>query len=434
MESTLTDFILFILALAIGSVLSGIKTVLGYYQKQNMDLSLAGDSQRFRNWIDSSSKLWTMPGFFESLSIGRFLFDMVALYFGAAAWVKLFSLGWGYAFALSAMTVYLISHWGIAILSQAFAPSLGGLALYFYRIYSLVFMGPIGRGLHQLNEMALRRLGHEPRLSFLGENGISHLQSEEEDEHPDRSGLKEEEKEMIRSIFDLRETQAREVMTPRVDVVALDIKVSYQEAMDLITHEKFSRIPVYEEDIDHIKGILHVMDLMGLPETAVKDGFNLRNHIRETYFVPRTKKIGDLMREFRQKHVHMAIVVDEYGGTSGIVTLEDILEEIVGEIHDEDEVETQKVKRVENGVYLVDPIISLSDLKEELDIDLHPEDDDVHIDTLGGFILYIHGRVPGKGDVISYKGLTFEIVEIDGNKIERIRLSMKPQIEAGAKA
>ncbi len=418
-------FILFILALVLSGVLSGIKTVLGFYQKQNLDLALSGSSSRFQEWIENATQLWKKPGFFESLSIGRFFFDMLALFCGAMAFYETFPLAWGWAFSFSAALIYLVSHWSVPVLALAYAPSLGGLALRLYHIYHFALMGSVGRWIYGLNEGLLRRMGHEPRLSFLGETGISHLQSEQEDENPDRSGLQEEEKEMIRSIFDLRETQAREIMTPRVDVIALNITTGYREAMDLITHEKFSRIPVYEEDIDHVKGILHVMDLMGLPEDAVKEGFRLQDHIREAYFVPRTKKIGDLMREFRQKHVHMAVVVDEYGGSSGIVTLEDILEEIVGEIHDEDEVETQKIKKVGEGVYAVDPIISLSDLKEELDIDLRPEDDEVHIDTLGGFILYVHGRIPHQGDVIRHKGLAFEIAEMDGNKIERVSLKTK---------
>ncbi len=417
-----THLILFILTLTLSGVLSGIKTVLGFYQKQDLDLALSGSSSRFQDWIENANKLWKKPGFFESLSTGRFLFDSLTLFLGATTLTGIFSMNWGWGFALSALGVYLTSHWCIPMLAQAYAPSLGGLALRIYRIYDFAFMGAIGEAIYGLNETFLRKLGHEPRLSFLGETGISHLQSEQEDENPDRSGLEEEEKEMIRSIFDLRETQAKEIMTPRVDVVALDIQTGYREAMDLIKHEKYSRIPVYEEDIDHVKGILHIMDLMGLSEDAVKEGFALKNLIRETYFVPRTKKIGDLMHEFRQKHIHMAIVVDEYGGTSGIVTLEDILEEIVGEIHDEDEVETHKVKRLEDGIYIIDPIISLSDLKEELDIDLRPEDEEIHIDTLGGFILYVHGRIPHKGDVIRHKGLAFEVVEMDGNKIEKIRL------------
>jgi len=390
-----------------------------------LELALPGISPHLQDWIENANKLWKKPGFFESLSTGRFLFDSLALFLGATVLTGVFSMAWGWGFAVSALGVYLTSHWCVPMLAQAYAPSLGGIALRIYRVYAFAFMGRIGQAVYGLNEILLRRLGHEPRLSFLGETGINHLQSEQEDENPDRSGLEEEEKEMIRSIFDLRETQAKEIMTPRVDVVALDIQTGYREAMELIKHEKYSRIPVYEEDIDHVKGILHVMDLMGLPEDAVKEGFNLNSLIRETYFVPRTKKIGDLMHEFRQRHIHMAIVVDEYGGTSGIVTLEDILEEIVGEIHDEDEVVTHKVKRLEEGVYLIDPIISLSDLKEELDIDLRPEDEEIHVDTVGGFILHLHGRIPHKGDVIRHKGLAFEIVEMDGNKIEKIRLVLK---------
>jgi len=427
--SALIALILFFLALALAGVLSGIKTVLGFYQKQDLDLALSADSPRFRDWLDNASKIWKAPGFFESLSVGRFILEALAIFCGTQAVFAMSPATWGWAFTFSALVVFLVVHWGVPIVAQAYAPSLGGLAMYLYRIYALAFMGSVGRGVYRLNEMLLRRLGHEPRLSFLGETGISHLQTEQEDENLDRSGLKEEEKEMIRSIFDLRETQAKEIMTPRVDVVALDIQVGYREAMELITHEKYSRIPVYEENIDHVKGILHVMDLMGLPESAVRDHFKLEDHLREAFFVPRTKKIGDLMREFRQKHAHMAIVVDEYGGTSGVVTLEDILEEIVGEIHDEDEVETYKIRQSEDGGYQVDPTVSLSDLKEELGIDLQPDDGEVQIDTLGGFILYVHGRVPRTGDVVRHKGLAFEILEMDGNKIERVRMLTEPHAE-----
>jgi CBS domain containing-hemolysin-like protein len=344
-------------------------------------------------------------------------------------------MGWGWAFAVAGVVVYLLSHWGSSVLAKAYAPYLGGFAIHIYRLYAWLFMGKVGYAVFQLNEWLLHRLGRESRLSFLGKEDSSH--PDQEGENPDRSGLEEEEKEMIRSIFDLRETQAKEVMTPRGDIVALEIGAGYREVMDLITHEKFSRIPVYAEDINHVKGILHVMSLMGLPEEGLRENFRLSDYMREAYFVPRTKKIGELMREFRQKQVHMAIVVDEYGGTSGIITLEDILEEIVGEIHDEDEVETRRVHREGEGVYRIDPVISLSDLQGELDLDLRPEED-VQIDTLGGFILYVHGRVPAQGDVVKHENLAFEILEMDGNKIEDVRLTVggpeAPVEEAKAEA
>ena len=132
------------------------------------------------------------------------------------------------------------------------------------------------------------------------------------------------------------------------------------------------------------------------------------------------------MREFRQRQMHMAIVVDEYGGVSGIVTLEDILEEIVGEIHDEDEIEMQRIVKEGEGVYRIDPVASLSEVKDEIDLDLHPEDDEVSIDTVGGFILYVHGRVPAQGDHVRHENLDFEILEMDGNKIEGVRLTVLP--------
>lgn len=322
---------------------------------------------------------------------------------------------------------YLPAHWLVPVLSQAFAHKLGGPALTLLRLYRFFFMGAIGETLSKLNDSVLKRLGFDPKLSFLGKDQIQQLSLDlPEDENSDRSGLKEDEKEMIRSIFDLRETQAKEVMTPRVDVVALDLRASWQEVMDCITHEKFSRIPVYDGDMDHIQGLLHVMDLMGLDRRGPPESFRLSEFLREAYFVPRTKKIGDLMREFRQKHAHMAVVVDEYGGTAGIVTLEDILEEIVGEIHDEDETEDLKISVVGEGVYEIDPIASLDEVSKQIDVDLAPDDQAVEIDTLGGFVLYIHGKVPEQGAVIRHRNFVFEVLQMNGQKMERLRMTVTP--------
>jgi putative hemolysin len=429
LASALIPFLLF---LTLGVLLNGIRIALGFYQKQNLELTVSARDPAFRRWIDEAQDLWTKPGFFESLSLGRFSADVGALYFGAQTF-NMLGVSWGWALLLAAALTYLAPHWGASLFAKAYAPSLGGTVIRAYRIYAWLLMGRLGRWIYELNETLLRRLGYESRLDFLGRADDGH--PDQQGENPDRTGLEEEEREMIRSIFDLRETQAKEVMTPRVDMVALEIGASYREVMDLITHEKFSRIPVYEETVDHVKGILHVMSLMGLPEHAVQDNFRLADYIREAYFVPRTKKIGELMREFRRKQMHMAIVVDEYGGVSGIVTLEDILEEIVGEIHDEDEVETHRIREESEGVYLIDPVVSLFDLKEELGIDLRPEDEEIHIDTVGGFILYVHGRVPAPGDVVRHENLAFEILEMDGNKIEGVRLRTNvPDAEDEGKA
>jgi CBS domain containing-hemolysin-like protein len=361
--------------------------------------------------------------------VGRFAADAVALVAGANFLSRFPGFGWIGGYLLAAVMTFIVSHWGAALLAKAYAPSLGGAALRVYGIYAWLLMGRAGRSIHDLNDALLRRLGRASELDLIGGNGEGH--PEQEGESLERSGLGKDERDMIRSILDLRETQAKEIMTPRIDMVTLEIGANFAEVMELVTREKFSRIPVYEESLDDIRGILHINRLMDLSVEA-RANFRLAEHLGEAYFVPRTKKIGELMREFRLKQVHMAIVVDEYGGVSGLVTLEDILEEIVGEIHDEDEVQVSRVHRESEGVYRIDPVVSLSDLEEELGIDLRPEDEEVQIDTLGGYILYVHGRVPAQGDVIRHGNLSFEILEMDGNKIEGVRMRVNSAEKAEA--
>ena len=417
------NLLIFILSTVASGLLGGMKTVIGFFARQNVEHTLNGKAAQYSHVIEKANRVYERPGFFESIGLGRFLLDGAALLSGVLCLqviftgFRVFTLG-----AISLTVSFAISHWLLPMLAQAFSPSLGRTALRMHTVYSFFFMGKLGELLFQAHDLALRRMGIDPKLSFLGETNLQKLGPTQDDENPDRSGLEEDEKEMIRSIFDLRETQVKEINTPRVDIVALEVGSSYQEVVDLVAREKYSRIPVFKETIDNILGILHVMDLMSLKDTQRHGGFKLADHIRDAYFVPRTKKIGELMREFRLKHIHMAIVVDEYGGTAGLITLEDILEEIVGEIHDEDETETFHIRKLEDGVFLVDPIISLSDLNEELGTQLKPEDEDIQIDTLGGFILFVHGKVPEKGDIIRFKDYSFEVMEMDGQKMEKIKM------------
>jgi CBS domain containing-hemolysin-like protein len=424
-------FSIFLLAAGLSGVLSGVKTVIGFFAGQNTEHALSGESPMTQAIIGRSHALWSKPGFFESISLGRFLLDGAAVicltrYLGYLfPGAGLLSLG-----LFAVITSFIISHWFFPVLAQAFSPSLGGWGLRIYKLYGFFFMGKLGEFMFQAHDMLLRKLGIDPKLTFLGEANANKLAPTVDDENPDRSGLREDEKEMIRSIFDLRETQVKEIMTPRVDIASLEIGSTFREVRDLIAEEKFSRVPVYKESIDSIQGILHTMDLMSLQDEIRGPGFKLQDILREAYFVPRTKKIGELLREFRLKHIHMAIVVDEYGGTAGLITMEDILEEIVGEIHDEDETETLRIRKVEDGVYIVDPIVSLSDLNSELSLSLRPEDPEIQIDTLGGFILFIHGKMPEQGDIIRFKELTFEVMEMEGQKMETIRLTLPSLVKA----
>jgi CBS domain containing-hemolysin-like protein len=424
-SSPLNHLSVFFLSAGFSGLLSGIKTVIGFFQAQNVDHSLNGESPQYQAIIDRARALWGKPGFFESLSIGRFFLDGAAV-IGAVRYMAFLFPETSYLTIglISISLSFAISHWLFPILAQAFSPSLGRWALRAYKVYSFFFMGKLGEWMFQAHDLSLRKLGIDPKLAFLGEAKVTKLAPTMDDENPDRSGLLDDEKEMIRSIFDLRETQVKEIMTPRVDIAALEMGSSFREVRDLVAAEKYSRIPVFKETIDNIQGILHTMDLMSLKDEVRGPGFRLPMLLREAYFVPRTKKIGELLREFRLKHIHMAIVVDEYGGTAGLITLEDILEEIVGEIHDEDETETFRIRKIEEGTYIVDPIISLSDLNEELSLNLKPDDPDIQIDTLGGYILFIHGKVPETGDVIRFKDCTFEVLEMDGQKMQKIRLTL----------
>ncbi len=407
-----------------------MKTVIGFYQRQNSDHAVKNESSEIQAIVAAANVVWEKPGFFESISVGRFICDGSAILTGifylqsVLPNSRLFNLGLAALFL-----TFVISHWIFPVLAQAFSHSLGKWALRVYKFYSFLFMGKLGAMLFETHDMALRKLGIDPTLSFLGETNLQKLAPTADEDNPDRSGLEDDEKEMIRSIFDLRETQVKEIMTPRVDIISLDIESSFGEVMEVFNREKCSRMPVFKDNVDNIQGILHAMDLMSLSEQERGGTFRLINMLREAYFVPRTKKIGELMREFRKKHIHMALVVDEYGGTAGLLTLEDILEEIVGEIHDEDETETLKVRKIEESIYLIDPIISLSDLNEELDLNLKPDDSDIQIDTLGGFILFIHGQVPERGDVIKYKDYIFEVMEMDGKKMEKVRLTLPSLVD-----
>jgi CBS domain containing-hemolysin-like protein len=423
--SPLHSLLTFFLAAGFSGVLSGVKTVIGFFHGQNADHVLNAESTRIQAIVARSHALWGKPGFFESISIGRFFLDGAAVIgvvrylnylFPETSWVTVGAIGIALCFA--------IAHWLFPVLAQAFAPSLGKWALRVYKVYSFFFMGKLGEWMFQVHDLALRKMGIDPKLAFLGDANVTMLAPTVDDENPDRSGLQDDEKEMIRSIFDLRETQVKEIMTPRVDIAALEIGAGFREVRDLIAEEKYSRIPVYKESIDNIQGILYTMDLMSLKDEIRGPGFRLQGLLREAYFVPRTKKIGELLREFRLKHIHMAIVVDEYGGTAGLITLEDILEEIVGEIHDEDETETLRIRKVDDATYIVDPIVSLSDLNDELSLSLKPEDPDIQIDTLGGFILFVYGKVPEKGDIIRFKDYTFEVMEMDGQKMQKVRLTL----------
>jgi CBS domain containing-hemolysin-like protein len=228
--------------------------------------------------------------------------------------------------------------------------------------------------------------------------------------------LEEDLQEMIRAVVELSGTTVKEVMVPRTDTVFLSVDDTRDELLATIVENGYSRFPVYEETIDNVIGILHVKDVLKI---LVKDEpFDLRSLIRKPFFVPVSKHVDGLLKEFRRRKVHIAVVVDEYGGVSGIVCMEDIIEEIVGDIQDEFDHETEDVLPVGGGVWLCDARVNLGDLAEDTGLDL-PVDD---FDTLGGFVFDLFGKIPVKYEKVEYKGTELIIQEMEGHKIKSVKV------------
>lgn len=228
--------------------------------------------------------------------------------------------------------------------------------------------------------------------------------------------VEEDEKEMIGHIFLLDQTQVREIMSPRIKITGIDKSARFADIQDLVRRDGHSRYPVYEEAIDHIIGMLYVKDLFSnMPKPG--EEFVIADYLRKPYFIPESKVISELQQEFQSRKQHIAIVVDEYGGVAGLVTLEDILEEIVGEIRDEHDVEEDEFSRQPDGSYLVDASLRMEKLQDYLDVDYEQEED-----TLGGLIYDLVGSVPAEHTTIRWHDLSLEVMVVDGQRIKKVRV------------
>lgn len=236
----------------------------------------------------------------------------------------------------------------------------------------------------------------------------------------DKSDIKDEQS-MLQGIIRFGDETAKEVMTSRQDIIDLDIRCSYEDVLKCIVDNNYSRIPVYQDNKDNIRGVLYIKDL--LPHLSKPANFRWQSLIRPPYFVPETKKIDDLLREFQENKVHIAIVVDEFGGTSGIVTLEDILEEIVGEINDEYDEEEHNYTKLDANSYIFEGKTLLNDFTKILNL---PDDefDDIEgdADSLAGLLLEIKGDFPAVHEILKYKRYTFEVLEIDERRISKVKV------------
>jgi gliding motility-associated protein GldE len=236
----------------------------------------------------------------------------------------------------------------------------------------------------------------------------------------------EEDKNLLKGIVNFGQTVVSEVMCPRINVIAADIKSDFDKIIQLILESEFSRIPVYSDTLDSIKGVLYAKDI--LPHVKNPADFEWQTLLRPPYFVPETKKINVLLKEFQTKKIHMAIVIDEYGGTSGIVTMEDILEEIVGEITDESDVDETLYRKLNQSTYIFKGQILLDDFCKAVDINEDYFDADRgESETLAGLLLEIKGEIPQKGDVIEFDRFKFSVESADKRRIKEIRVKVKDE-------
>jgi len=302
--------------------------------------------------------------------------------------------------------------------SLALAPLIYGLGRLLY---------PLAKGLVGISNVILPGKGL-PRGPFMSEDEIRRIVDVAESEEV----IEEQEREMIHSVFEFGDTVVRNVMTPRPDMIVVEAKTPVREAMDLAIDQGFSRIPVYRDEPDNIVGVVYAKDLFRALRRNEDTGKSVADAMREPYFVPETMKVSDLLRNMQTKRMHMAIVADEYGDVAGLVTLEDLLEELVGEITDEYDVEESPILQLGDG-WLVQGKTPIWELNENIGADL-PDDEEWQ--TVGGLVAMVLGRIPEPGDEVVFHGFSFRVEKVQRRRIVSVfvrRVSDEARLEQVAR-
>jgi putative hemolysin len=288
------------------------------------------------------------------------------------------------------------------------------------RAFFVVFK-PLIWLLQRSTEVLLRALGLEPP----GADHEAHSEAELRmilSSSAEQGEIEHEEQEMLYKVFDFADKEVSDVMVPRPEVVAISIALPPEQALKSVLESPFTRYPVYRESLDDIVGVLHIRDLVEALNDQGLAAVDLPVLVRPAYMVPETKDLGALLTEFRRTNQHMAIVIDEYGSMEGIVTLEDLLEEIVGEIEDEFDLPDESIEKVDDKRIRIHGTFTIDDFNEEFHVDLPQED----YNTVGGFVFGELGHAPNEADAVEFDGLRFTIIETEGNRIERLEVEFQP--------
>lgn len=373
------------------------------------------------------------PGWNESISITRIFCNLVA---GALGYVAVIlhdcSIGGlisSYNNAKLGFVIYCIVATVVIYVLTVFVPNILGslkpdtlvrVLAPLYKYLSVPVLFP-ARFANKVYTGLLNKLGYNPKLNFLSEERREALQSDMTASGDD-DALEEDERQMVLNIFDFVETPVREIMTPRVDMCAIEAGTSLEETIKILNTERHSRLPVYRESIDNVIGILSSRDFLEWYTERGDSKFDLEGLVMPAFYVPYNKKIDDLLRELRKSGNQLAIVVDEYGGIAGLVTIEDIIEEIVGEIKDEDDIDEEaEIQKLKDGRYILDPLMTLSDLEYKLGVTLTPPENS-HVETISGLIQATLGQVPSTGAEVSVQDYKFRVLKMDGVRMTKVMM------------
>lgn len=374
-------------------------------------------------------QIWETPHILDIIAFGRLVFNALAVIFIVGAFPRQFALtefNWlTPLYWMGFLAIYFVLTFVFPNIIAHLKPnSLAGFVYrVFYPIYLLLWFP--AWCYNRFYWAVLTKFNYQAQYNFLSEEEKKELDVDVPTQ--EESLLEEDEREMIRNIFEFADRPVQEVMTPRVEIIALDVHSNLQTVTTLLNREKPTRIPVFEGSIDQVTGVLYTKDFLEwITSHSPETPFQLKDITRPAFFVSKSKEIDDLMKEFRLTRNHMAIVLDEFGGVAGLVTLEDILEEIVGEIYDEEDFEEKIIEKVKDGTYLVDPIISINDLEKELGIEI-PGLEEHDVETLNGLVQSTIQDIPRRGARVWIDPMDIKVLKVDNRKIKRILITVPNQ-------
>ncbi len=405
--------ILLVILVSMSAFFSASETALTAFNRGKLK-EISEKSQKkaelLKNWLKRPNEMLT------ALLIGNNIVNILAS--SIATTVAISFLGnnsRAIAIATAGMTLLLLIFGEITpkVVAKAYSTTISSHVVKLVYILSKIFL-PVSHVLMFLSRFIARMFGVKLNdISFLiTEEEIKSVVSVGEEE----GVIEEEEKKMIHSIFEFTDTTVKEIMIPRTTVFAIEAGKTLNEVWENVISTGYSRIPVYDERIDNIIGVFYLKDLFNIIKEGNLD-IQVRDFIREAYFVPETKPLFEMLEEFKKKKIHMAIVIDEYGGTAGIITIEDLIEEIVGDINDEFDIEhDEEIKKVADNKFIVDALLDIEFLNNELSINLPVSED---YDSLGGYIYAVLGRVPIEKDTIFNKEskLEIKVLQVDNKRI-----------------